>query len=69
MNIGDKVFLLYTDRTTKEKTCEGPCTVVDFLDAPLNDEGTIIVEKIDGSRSPVNLEGTSSHDVDIHFVG
>jgi hypothetical protein len=68
MNIGDKIFLLYTDRSTNERTCEGPVTIVDFLNEPMNDEGTIVVEKLDGTKCPVNLEGTSSHDVDIHMV-
>ena len=67
MNIGDKIFLLYTHRATK-KTCEGPCTVIGFLDEPLNDEGTIIVEKLDGKQSAINLEGTSSHEIDVHLV-
>jgi hypothetical protein len=34
----------------------------------MNDEGTIVVEKYDGTKCPINLEGTSSHDVDIHMV-
>lgn len=69
MNIGDKIFLLYTNRKTQEKTCDGPLTIVDFIDAPLNDEGTIVVKSGDGKSRSVNLEGTSSHEVDIHFVG
>jgi hypothetical protein len=68
MNIGDKIFLLYTDRKTNEKSCEGPATIVGFQDEPLNDEGVIIVQKDDGRQMCVNLEGTSSHDVDIHLV-
>jgi|TARA_A100001011_G_scaffold399575_1_gene508916 hypothetical protein len=68
MNIGDKIFLLYTDRQTKERSCEGPVTIVGFQDAPLNDEGVIVVEKFDGKTSPVNLEGTSSHELDVHLV-
>jgi hypothetical protein len=68
MNIGDKIFLLYTDRRTRDTTCEGPATIVGFEVEPLNDEGVIVVEKLDGSKKPVNLEGTSSHDVDIHLV-
>ena len=68
MNIGDKIFLLYTDRKTKERSCEGPVTIVGFQDAPLNDEGVIVVEKFDGKTSPVNLEGTSSHELDVHLV-
>ena len=58
MNIGDKIFLLYTDRKTKETSCEGPSTIVGFQVEPFNDEGVIVV----------NLEGTSSHEVDIHLV-
>ena len=69
MNIGDTIFLLYTDRKTKEKSCSGPSKIIGFEIEPLNDEGVIIIEKNDGSKSAVNLEGTSSHDVDIHFVG
>ena len=68
MNIGDKIFLLYTNRETKEKSCEGPVTVIGFQDEPLNDEGVIVVQKDDGHTMPVNLEGTSSHEVDIHLV-
>jgi hypothetical protein len=68
MNIGDKIFLLYTDRKTKERTCEGPVKIVGFQDAPLNDEGVIVVEKFDGKTCPVNLEGTSSHELDVHLV-
>ena len=68
MNIGDKLFLLYTNRITKEKTCEGPVTVVGFLDEPMNDEGTIVVEKLNGKQSAINLEGTSSHEIDVHLV-
>ncbi len=68
MNIGDKIFLLYTDRKTSEQTCEGPATIIDFQDAPLNDEGVIVVKKSDGTTRPINLEGTSSHEVDIHVV-
>ena len=69
MNIGDKIFLLYTHRKTQQKTCDGPLTIVDFLDAPLNDEGTIVVKNVEGRTQCVNLEGTSSHEVDVHFVG
>jgi hypothetical protein len=68
MNIGDKIFLLYTDRKTNEKTCEGPATIIGFQNEPLNDEGVIVVEKYDGSTCPVNLEGTASHEIDIHLV-
>tara|TARA_Y100001938_G_C7845993_1_gene308441 strand:+ start:39 stop:248 length:210 start_codon:yes stop_codon:yes gene_type:complete len=68
MNIGDKIFLLYTDRKTKEQTCDGPATIIGFQNEPLNDEGVIVVEKNDGSTCPINLEGTSSHEVDIHLV-
>ncbi len=68
MNIGDKIFLLYTDRKTQERSCEGPVTIVGFQDAPLNDEGVIIVEKFDGKTTPINLEGTSSHELDVHLV-
>ena len=69
MNIGDKIFLLYTNRKTQEKSREGPATIVGFQIEPLNDEGVIVIEKIDGKRMPINLEGTSSHEIDVHFVG
>tara|TARA_R110000824_G_scaffold3309_3_gene15649 strand:+ start:51 stop:260 length:210 start_codon:yes stop_codon:yes gene_type:complete len=69
MNIGDKIFLLYTDRRTQETSCEGPATIIGFQDEPLNDEGVIVVEKNNGKQFAVNLEGTSSHEVDIHFIG
>ena len=69
MNIGDKIFLLYTDRKTKETSCKGPAEIVGFLDAPLNDEGVIVIENLNGKQVAVNLEGTSSHEVDVHFVG
>jgi hypothetical protein len=52
MNIGDKIFLLYTNRQTKETSCDGPATIIDFLNAPLNDEGVILIKKLDGSTSP-----------------
>ncbi len=68
MNIGDKIFLLYTDRKTKERSCEGPVTIIGYEVEPLNDEGVIVVEKYDGKKFPVNLEGTSSHEVDVHLV-
>ena len=68
MNIGDKVFLLYTNRETRETTCEGPAILVDYIDAPHNDEGVVVIENIHGKRSPINLEGTSSHEIDIHVV-
>lgn len=68
MNIGDKVFLLYTNRETQETSCDGPATIIDFINEPLNDEGVILVKKLDGSTSPINLEGTSSHEVDVHVV-
>jgi len=68
MNIGDKIFLLYTDRETKDTSCEGPATIVNFVVDPHNDEGVIIIKDISGRTRPVDLEGTSSHDVDIHVV-
>lgn len=68
MNIGDKIFLLYTDRQTKETTCEGPATITNFLIDPHNDQGVIIVKDIHGKGKSVDLEGTSSHDVDVHLV-
>jgi hypothetical protein len=68
MNIGDKIFLLYTDRKTNEQTCEGPAIIVGFQDEPLNDEGVIVVKKTNGRTVPINLEGTSSHEVDVHVV-
>jgi len=68
MNIGDKIFLLYTNRETQDTFCEGPATICDFLIDPHNDEGVIIVKDINGKCRPVDLEGTSSHEVDIHFV-
>mgnify|MGYP003650877816 CR=1 FL=1 len=68
MNIGDKLFLLYTDRKTKETSCDGPATIVGFQNEPLNDEGVIVVQKLDGRTECVNLEGTSSHEIDIHLV-
>ena len=68
MNIGDKIFLLYTDRKTNEKTCEGPATIIGFQNEPLNVEGVIVVQKYDGSTCPVNLEGTASHEIDVHLV-
>tara|TARA_R110000796_G_scaffold213723_1_gene329803 strand:- start:569 stop:778 length:210 start_codon:yes stop_codon:yes gene_type:complete len=68
MNIGDKIFLLYTDRKTKETSCEGPSTIVGFQVEPFNDEGVIVVKNRNGRQMSVNLEGTSSHEVDIHLV-
>jgi len=68
MNIGDKIFLLYTDRKTQETTCDGPATIIGFQIEPLNDEGVIVIEKLNGGRQPINLEGTSSHEVDVHVV-
>jgi len=68
MNIGDKIFLLYTDRETKETSCEGPSTITDFLIDPFNDEGVIIVKNLNGRSKQIDLEGTSSHDVDVHVV-
>lgn len=68
MNIGDKLFLLYTDRKTKETSCDGPAIIVGFQNEPLNDEGVIVVQKLDGRTECVNLEGTSSHEIDIHLV-
>ena len=68
MNIGDKIFLLYTNRETKEKTCEGPGTIIGFQIEPLNDEGVIVVLKTDGTTTPVDLQGTASHEVDVHLV-
>ena len=68
MNIGDKIFLLYTHRESQQKTCDGPLTIIDFLDAPLNDEGTIVVKDVEGRTQSVKLEGTSSHEVDVHVV-
>jgi hypothetical protein len=68
MNIGDRIFLLYTDRITHETSCEGPATIIGFQVEPLNDEGIIVVQKTNGSTCPVDLEGTSSHEVDVHLV-
>ena len=68
MNIGDKIFVSYTNRTTKETSCEGPAKIIGFQVEPLNDEGVIVIEKIDGKTASVNLEGTSSHEIDIHLV-
>ena len=68
MNIGDKIFVLYTDRSTQETSCEGPSEIVFFLDEPHNDEGVIVVKHLDGKTAPLNLAGTASHDVDIHIV-
>tara|TARA_R100000700_G_C3161385_1_gene137412 strand:- start:813 stop:1022 length:210 start_codon:yes stop_codon:yes gene_type:complete len=68
MNIGDKIFLLYTDRTTFETSCDGPATIIGFQVEPLNDEGVIVVEKQNGSKMSVNLQGTASHDIDVHIV-
>jgi hypothetical protein len=49
MNIGDKIFLLYTNRKTKETSCDGPATIIDFINEPLNDEGVILVKKFNFS--------------------
>lgn len=68
MNIGDKIFLLYTDRLTQETSCEGPSTITNFLIDPHNDEGVIIVKDLNGKSKQVDLQGTSSHEVDIHVV-
>ena len=68
MNIGDKIFLLYTNRVTRDTSCEGPAIIKNFVVDPHNDEGVIIVEKSDGSSMMVDLEGTCSHDVDVHLV-
>ena len=68
MNIGVKIFLLYPDRQTKETSCQGPSTITNFLVDPHNDEGVIIVRDVDGSSRPIDLEGTSSHEIDIHIV-
>jgi hypothetical protein len=68
MNIGDKIFLLYTDKKTSDRTCDGPLEIVNFLDEPLNDEGTIVVERHDGKTSMVRLEGTASYDVEVHVI-
>ncbi len=68
MNIGDKIFLLYTNRKTKEKTCDGPAKIVGYVVEPMNDEGIIVVEKLNGKTQPIDLQGTSSHEVDIHLV-
>lgn len=68
MNIGDKIFLLYTDRITRETTCDGPGTIIGFQIEPMNDEGVIVVLKTDGTTTPVDLQGTSSHEVDVHLV-
>jgi len=68
MNIGDKIFLLYTDRESKETSCEGPSTITSFLIDPHNDEGVIIVKDLNGRSKQIDLEGTSSHDIDIHVV-
>ena len=35
MNIGDKIFLLYTNRKTQETSCDGPATIIDFV-CPFN---------------------------------
>ena len=68
MNIGDKVFLLYTHRNTKETFCEGPAEITNYQVNPHNDEGVIIIKDIGGKSRAVDLEGTSSHEVDIHVV-
>jgi hypothetical protein len=68
MNIGDKIFLLYTDRKTRDTSCDGPATITNFIVDPHNDEGIIVVRRTDGSSAMVDLEGTSSHEVDIHLV-
>jgi hypothetical protein len=68
MNIGDKIFLLYTHRETKDTFSEGPSTITNFLVDPHNDEGVIVIKGIGGKSRAVNLEGTSSHEVDIHFI-
>jgi hypothetical protein len=68
MNIGDKIFLLYTDRKTRDTSCEGPAIISSFIIDPHNDEGIIVIKKPNGSSCMVDLEGTSSHEVDIHLV-
>jgi len=68
MNIGDKIFLLYTNRKTKETSCEGPVKITNFQIDPHNDEGVIVVKDTSGKFKAVDLEGTASHEVDIHLV-
>jgi hypothetical protein len=34
----------------------------------MNDEGVIVVLKTDGTTTPVDLQGTASHEVDVHLV-
>jgi len=68
MNIGDKIFLLYTDKNTQDTTCAGPSEIVQVLDEPHNDEGVIVIKHRNGKTATVNLAGTSSYDVEVQFV-
>lgn len=68
MNIGDKIFVLYINKQTQETSCEGPSEIITFLDKPHNDEGVIVIRYPNGKTGPLNLAGTSSHDIDIHIV-